>query len=399
VRIINLHIENVQGIKVADITPTGNSVIISGENAQGKSSVLDAIQLALEGLRKSNNQIVREGAEKGLISIDLGDIKVTRKINKDNTASVVVESKDGSVYKSPQAVLDSFLGKVSFDPLAFSRLDSKTQIQALKDFLSIDFEKLDAEKSEIYNNRTVLGRELKQAESQLKELVFDDKAPSEPLVCSSIIDAITASQSYNDDYFRRQRDLKQTELLVADLTKKLEDAKLHLDLQRKQLEGENPVPTEEIEAMKTQLRDAEAINNTVAMNKRYLEKKSVVASISSQVDKITERLADIYLEKREILSKVKMPLEGLGFSDDGVVFNGIEISQCSTAEQLKISTSIAMALNPKIRVLRIKDGAFLDDASMAWIKELAVSNDYQLWIERVGVEPMSVVIKDGTVVS
>jgi hypothetical protein len=36
---------------------------------------------------------------------------------------------------------------------------------------------------------------------------------------------------------------------------------------------------------------------------------------------------------------------------------------------------------------------------MAWIKELAVSNDYQLWIERVGVEPMSVVIKDGTVVS
>ncbi len=398
-RIINLHIENVQGIKVADITPTGNSVIISGENAQGKSSVLDAIQLALEGLRKSNNQIVREGAEKGLISIDLGDIKVTRKINKDNTASVVVESKDGSVYKSPQAVLDSFLGKVSFDPLAFSRLDSKTQIQALKDFLSIDFEKLDAEKSEIYNNRTVLGRELKQAESQLKELVFDDKAPSEPLVCSSIIDAITASQSYNDDYFRRQRDLKQTELLVADLTKKLEDAKLHLDLQRKQLEGENPVPTEEIEAMKTQLRDAEAINNTVAMNKRYLEKKSVVASISSQVDKITERLADIYLEKREILSKVKMPLEGLGFSDDGVVFNGIEISQCSTAEQLKISTSIAMALNPKIRVLRIKDGAFLDDASMAWIKELAVSNDYQLWIERVGVEPMSVVIKDGTVVS
>lgn len=48
-RIITLKAENVKRLKAVEIQPDGDVVVIAGRNAQGKSSVLDAIWLALAG--------------------------------------------------------------------------------------------------------------------------------------------------------------------------------------------------------------------------------------------------------------------------------------------------------------------------------------------------------------
>ena len=59
---------------------------------------------------------------------------------------------------------------------------------------------------------------------------------------------------------------------------------------------------------------------------------------------------------------------------------------------------MAMAMNPKLRVLRIKDGSLLDDQALAALREQVKEQDFQLWIEVVNPDDTSaVIIEDGQV--
>jgi hypothetical protein len=107
--------------------------------------------------------------------------------------------------------------------------------------------------------------------------------------------------------------------------------------------------------------------------------------------------------RQAALAEAKMPIEGLGFAVDErgrptVTFGGVPFEQASTAEQLRASTAIAMAANPSLRVLRVKDGSLLDDDSMKLLAEMAAREDFQLWIERVGTEGgVGIVMENGEV--
>ena len=41
---------------------------------------------------------------------------------------------------------------------------------------------------------------------------------------------------------------------------------------------------------------------------------------------------------------------------------------------------MAMAMNPEVRVIRITDGSLLDSANMELIEQMAVDNDFQVWL-------------------
>ena len=59
---------------------------------------------------------------------------------------------------------------------------------------------------------------------------------------------------------------------------------------------------------------------------------------------------------------------------------------------------LAMAANPELRVIRIKDGSLLDSENLALIDEIAKGGDFQVWIECVdGSGKMGFYIEDGRV--
>jgi len=98
------------------------------------------------------------------------------------------------------------------------------------------------------------------------------------------------------------------------------------------------------------------------------------------------------------LSEAKFPVAGLSFDESGVTFNGLPFAQSSGAEQLRASVAIAMAMNPKLKVLLCRDGSLLDDDSLALLSQIVEDNGYQLWLERVGTgAECSVIIEDGAV--
>ena len=98
------------------------------------------------------------------------------------------------------------------------------------------------------------------------------------------------------------------------------------------------------------------------------------------------------------MAEADFPIPGLAFDADGVTFNGIPFAQCSSAERLRVSVAMGIALNPKLKVLLIRDGSLLDDNNLAMIAEAAKEADAQVWIERVSKgEECSVIIEDGEV--
>jgi hypothetical protein len=105
--------------------------------------------------------------------------------------------------------------------------------------------------------------------------------------------------------------------------------------------------------------------------------------------------------KDQAIASAKMPVDGLSFGEDGVLLNGVPFEQASDAEQLRASVAIAAAMNPKLRVIRIRDGSLLDDDAMQALAAMAAERDLQIWIERVGehVNTFGVVIRDGAVVA
>ena len=56
------------------------------------------------------------------------------------------------------------------------------------------------------------------------------------------------------------------------------------------------------------------------------------------------------------------------------------------------------AMDPKLRVIRVRDGSLLDKDSMALLAEFADANDMQVWIETVqSGRPGAIVVEDGMV--
>ena len=109
---------------------------------------------------------------------------------------------------------------------------------------------------------------------------------------------------------------------------------------------------------------------------------------------------------------VATPVPGVTVNDECVLVDGIPLQQCAASQQLRISCSVAMALNPKLRVLLVRDASILDEEGMALLQQMAASappgpgdspedSSYQLWIERVGRRDseVGVVIEEGEVVA
>jgi hypothetical protein len=182
-KVVRLQAQNIMRLLAVDIEPDGNTVVVSGKNAQGKSSVMNCIWLACQyaAAHKKIKQPLRNGEAEGSIVIDLGDYIVTRTFSGDQTR-LKIEAPSGATFPSPQAMLDKWIGDLGFDPVEFANMDDKEQVKVLRELLGLDFTELDEQRRAVYEERTVVNRLLKEAESILANTPKPDAdAPMELL--------------------------------------------------------------------------------------------------------------------------------------------------------------------------------------------------------------------------
>lgn len=416
-KITRLSIENVKRIAVARIEPDANGalVVIGGENAQGKSSVLDSIAMALGGSAQIPQRPIREGASKGEIILETEEFIVTRTFNKSGT-QLVVTGTDKVKIASPQKLLDTLTSTVSFDPLAFTRMDEKKQAETLRGLVGIDHAKMDAERAAAYAQRTEKNREVKAQEVRVNGMNRYPDAPKAPVSIAEIVDELNAankknlenlevreaSKEHDADVVTRQMHLASAQALLIKAQEVVATATKALDDEAK-CRDEHAAITKalvdvDIAPITEKMKTVEATNEKVSANARWQTENETLVKLSREAAALTATIEKIDSEKEKSLAGAKFPIDGLSFSGDGVTFNGIPFDQASAAEQLRVSVAMGFALQPKLKIALIRDGSLLDDKSLLMVAKIAEDHGGQAFVERVGNgAECTVIMVDGEV--
>ena len=118
-------------------------------------------------------------------------------------------------------------------------------------------------------------------------------------------------------------------------------------------------------------------------------------------EKLDYTIKDIDDFKTRLLASAKFPLDGLGVDADCVTWKGIPLSQASHSESLEVAVSIALALDPKLRLIILDDAEKFGDAALKRIITRLQENNFQGIIARVGSDtktPHGVIIEEGEIV-
>jgi len=401
-RIIKFVAENIMKLTAIEIVPKDNLVELRGGNAQGKSSVLDAIVMALKGEKEIPQQPIKKGADKGKIILDVGEYKITRSFTKEGSY-LKIESADGKTVKSPQKFLDELIGKVSFDPLEFiNDPDEKKQRLTLLRLIGVDVDALNKKEKQLRDDRTEIGRDVKRLAGQLESTTYHAEVDGqEELKASDVSQQLTTIMQQNakwDADFANNEAKKQEgadhrkrieaiQVEIENLQKEvqirlmnIEDLKVSYRTVRDQLDAN---PKKDITDIQQKIDQIEITNAKIRENATRKAVQEEYDLHDASYKSKTAEIEAVEKDRKDLLAAANMPVPGLDVDDNGIIYNGIPLAQCSDGEKLMIGLGISMALNPTMRVLRIKDGSLLDIANRKIIYDQIKDKDFQLWMETV----------------
>jgi len=427
--ITKLEISNVKRLKAVRITPGENEpvVYVRGENGQGKTSVLDAIALTLGGKdlqSKMAPKVIREGEEHAEVLLEAGDYVIHRRWTSNEKSYLEVRSKDGSKYPSPQALLDELVGRLSFDPLAFLRLDPKKQAEAVRQLAGVDLVGFDTKRQRLFDERTQVNRALESVKARLaalppksnlkrvdvSQLAERMRKLTEEQAAAKQLTAQRAQAQQELDEAREhlaecQDAVERAKKLLENAQEELADASLRISSKEDKLaeaetaQASAPNVQPDIDKVREQIQSAEKVNEAVGKDAHRLTLEVELKEAHDKSDGLSEEIAQLDGQKLAAIAAAKLPVEGLSFGADGVLMNGLPLEQASAAEKLRVSLAMGLALNPKLKVLLIRDGSLLDKKSLALVAEMTQAAGAQLWLEVVGDGQVGVVIEDGEVAS
>lgn len=467
--IIQLEAENVKRLKAVRIRPAGPLVVIGGNNGQGKSSVLDAIAMALGGARSFPDVPVRVGEEAAQVIIETETLTIRRVIKPDGTHALRITTRDGMRPASPQEMLDHLAGRLTFDPVAFLRLDAKTQRDRLLEILGIDFSAFEREREELLGGRQANARALRNTSAALESMPPVQDAPPELVDMAQLTQrskaiaerrigwerlkadaqkAQAGARDAVDEIARVDAMIQHVKNAAADIEKearadiagivaqaraairhvrertaeRLANGARAFALQKEKREraaqaaAEAIAKAEHAAAAVVAIADQQILDEkeereltaaweSAEVQNQKFQAARLRANIAEQVKEYEAKAKEFedaiaYLDRKKVeaIEAAKFPVPDLGFGAGGITLKGLPLAQASSAEQLRVAVALAAATNPKLRVMFIRDAAFLDAENLALVGELAAQMDFQIWVERVGTsDPQAIVIEDGEV--
>lgn len=413
-KIVTLKAENVKRLVAVEIAPDGNMVQITGRNGQGKTSVLDSIFWALAGTKSHQPEPIRRGQKEARIKLDMGELIVRREFRMTKprkegapeqlTTKVVVENTEKAVFRSPQGMLDSLLGSLSFDPLAFARMEPREQYEEIKRLAGLDFDQFETRRKTAYDKRTDINRVAKSKRMAMDQIKVPDNAPEKPVDVSELVALLTEARETNEKTLRLREERTRLQHAVEDAERDKAQARKMLEVAEERLVAVTAAVAKAVEPpeMVSVAEIEQKIANADKENKAHQSRaerdrlRRDAEENEAEAEKLTAEIDNIKAEAKAAIEAAKMPIDGLSLESGIVTFNGLPLEQASDAEQLRVSCAIAMSRDNKLRVIRIRHGNDLDSASLAMLAEMAEAEDYQVWIERVDeTGKVGFVIEDG----
>lgn len=419
ITIVQFRAENYKNLKCVVIKPNGNIVDITGKNGAGKSAIIEAIFTTLTGTRIDD--AVRHGQEKAEVEIDMGDYIVKRKWTTKGEYLKVEGLPKG---ETPQGFLDKIIGKLSFDPLSFTKYKGKEQIEILKKLVGLDFSDLDLEAKKVFDERSIMNSKVRDVIAQLENSEAPD--PETPDVELSYKDALQDIEALREkqEAFKRAVEVQKhlaTCISSASIqigAKNRQIEQLHAEIKAIEqgiLEDTNKInqiilPVEitdqQIQAANANVQDMEQKNVRIRSAVRYRKLIKESEKLKNESEAFTQRLERITQDKSTRIANAEFPVPGLGLGEEWVVYKGTPFHRLSTGEQILISTAIGMKLNPTLKVIFIHEGSEIDEDNLTKLETMAKTEGYTIWMTSVAqtqqvdgktVYPGGIYLEDGTI--
>ncbi len=406
VKIIQLDITDFKRIKAFNITPEQvGTTVIGGKNAQGKTSVLDALEYLLGGGKHKPTSAQREGAEKPPVIAGKLSNGITVKRSGKNSALTVT---DETGMKGGQTLLDELFSQLSLNITPFLESSAKKKAETLLKTIGVgdELDKIDAEEKRLSDERVIVGRESKNKQGLAESLPSFDDAPKEPVVIGEliqqqkeIVDQIYANQSVRMNRLSLasliesyDSDIAEQERVIAQLKNDRQATKDNLDA--------TPAPpddqsTDEIES---QIANAESLNEKYRANEAKAAARKESLAVCASYEKLTDKIESARDSRTALLDGADMPLDGLSVDAGELTYKSQKWDCMSQAEQLRVACAIAMKLKPDCGLLVLDGAEKFDVDTMKDFDKWAKVNNLQIITTRVSTgDECTIVIEDGCI--
>jgi hypothetical protein len=448
--LMRLRTEHVARTRLIDLTFDRDLTIIGGDNAQGKSSLLNSLKWCFGDKAEISLDPIHDGQQKGTILTEWGDgkevkLNVTCDLLRIGESDFAREWRISIPGHIPPTRTAEFLKKLSglhaFDPLEFDSQNDAQQFEALRGLVgNFDFAANKAARDRVYKERTDVGRDRDREYGAANGISIAAEPPGARIDEDALTTELRSVGEFNLDVERRKQNRENAETRIADLRRASEERVAQEEAEvadylrqinelndkiaqakearatdcrtyaseiaalQSRLDAAGPLPlTKDASEVEARLKAARETNSAIGDWERQRERKKVHTAEgekhAKKYDQLTAQIAEIDHERQSAIEKAHLPLDGLGFGDGFITLNGKRWAQASRAEQVTASTAIAMALNPKLKVVIIRDGSNLGSTLRNQIRDMAAARGYRVLLEVVDESGANsdVYIEDGQV--
>lgn len=390
VKITSFEAENVKRVKAVTIIPAADGLtVIGGRNAQGKTSVLDAIAWALGGDKFRPGHPQRDGSVlPPRLRVLLSNGLVVERRGKNSELYVT----DPSGRKAGQTLLNSFVEQLALDLPKFMAASGREKAQTLLRIIGLgeQVEELERRGKSLYNERLALGRIADQKAKFAKEMTFFPGMPEEPLSAAELIaqqQDILARNGENQRKRQRRDELKRTldtaEAQLAELTRRCEQLREDYRIASTDAADLLDQSTAELEE---NIRTIEQTNAKVRANLDKARAEADAQKLADEYAALTAQIEDVQREKLALLNGADMPLPGLSVTDGELTYNGQPWDCMSSSEQLIAATSIVRRLNPECGFVLLDRLEAMDTDTLA---------AFGRWLEGEGLQAIATRVSTG----
>lgn len=133
------------------------------------------------------------------------------------------------------------------------------------------------------------------------------------------------------------------------------------------------------------LAKAKEHNRRYESVRQYNERQAQLEQAKEHANAINEHIAELEAERKELIANAQLPVDGLSFTDDGLLLNGVPFmpGKVSDSQTMEIAAKLVIASNPTVKVFRIARGESLGAKRLETIIDIAKRNGFQGFIEQV----------------